>query len=84
MRVGAREGFAHHSVKLVLLANGDRYEDDSNTFYQSGKALHLFEILPCPNSDFFSTHIRICSLCAQRTARSILRRCLRELSDLIA
>ncbi len=26
MRVGAREGFAYHSVKLVLLANG-RSED---------------------------------------------------------
>jgi hypothetical protein len=33
MRVGAREGFAYHSVKLVLLANGDRYEVDSNTFF---------------------------------------------------
>jgi hypothetical protein len=26
MRVGAREGFADHSVKVVLLANGNRYE----------------------------------------------------------
>jgi hypothetical protein len=33
MRVGAREGFAYHSVKLVSLANGNRYEVDSNTFY---------------------------------------------------
>ncbi len=32
MRVGAREGFANHSVKLVLLANGNRYEIDSNMF----------------------------------------------------
>jgi hypothetical protein len=30
MRVGAREGFAYNSVKLVLLANGSRYEVDSN------------------------------------------------------
>ncbi len=30
MRVGAREGFAYHSVKLVLLANGNRYEVYSN------------------------------------------------------
>ncbi len=28
MRVGAREGFAYHSLKLVLLANGNRYEVD--------------------------------------------------------
>jgi hypothetical protein len=39
MRVGAREGFAYHSLKLVLLANGNRYEVDSNTFLLSGKAL---------------------------------------------
>ncbi len=32
MRVGARERFAYHSVKLVLLGNGNRYEVDSNTF----------------------------------------------------
>ncbi len=34
MRVGVREGFAHHSVKLVLLANGNRHEVDSNTFFK--------------------------------------------------
>jgi hypothetical protein len=33
MRVGAREGFAYNSVKLVLLANGNRYEVDYNTFF---------------------------------------------------
>jgi hypothetical protein len=33
MRVGVREGFAYHSVKLVLLANGNRYEFDSNRFF---------------------------------------------------
>jgi hypothetical protein len=32
-RVGAQEGFAFLSVKLVLLANGNRYEVDSNTFF---------------------------------------------------
>ncbi len=36
MRVGAREGFAYDSpVKLVLLANGNGYEVDSNTFFKS-------------------------------------------------
>jgi hypothetical protein len=39
MTVGARECFAYHSVKLVLLANGNRYDVDSNAFYSSGKAL---------------------------------------------
>ncbi len=34
MRVGAREGFAYHSVKLVFLAIGNRYEVDSNRFFQ--------------------------------------------------
>jgi hypothetical protein len=33
MRVGACKSFAYHSVKLVLLANGERYEVDSNTFF---------------------------------------------------
>jgi hypothetical protein len=32
IRVGAREGFACQSVKMVLLANGNRYEVESNTF----------------------------------------------------
>ncbi len=54
MRVGAREGFAHHSVKLVLVANGNRCEVDSNTFFFSnGKALYPFIVLLCPNSDLF-------------------------------
>ncbi len=33
MKVGAREGFAYHSVKLVLLANGNRYEVDYKTIF---------------------------------------------------
>jgi hypothetical protein len=57
VRVGAREGFAYRSVKLVLLANGNRYEIDSNTFFLSGKALFLFLKLPCPNSDLLDTHL---------------------------
>ncbi len=32
MRVGARKGFAHHSVELVLLVNVDRCEVESNAF----------------------------------------------------
>jgi hypothetical protein len=35
MRVGACEGFAYHSVKLVVLANGNSYEVDSNTFFSN-------------------------------------------------
>jgi hypothetical protein len=33
MRVGAREGFAYNSVKIVVLANGNRYEADTDTFF---------------------------------------------------
>jgi hypothetical protein len=55
MRVGARKGFAYHSVKVVLLANVNRDEVDSNTFF-SGKALYSFEILPCFNSGLFDAH----------------------------
>jgi hypothetical protein len=32
MRVGACKGFAYHSVKLALLANGNMIEVDSNVF----------------------------------------------------
>jgi hypothetical protein len=39
MRVGAREGFAYHSVKLVLLANGRGYEVDPNYYLPSATAL---------------------------------------------
>jgi hypothetical protein len=38
--VSACKGFRCNSVKLVLLANGNRYEVDSNTFFLSGKALY--------------------------------------------
>jgi hypothetical protein len=50
MRVGACEGFPDHSIKLVSLANSNRYEVDSNTFFLSGKALYPFKLSPCPNS----------------------------------
>jgi hypothetical protein len=43
MRVGARKGSAYHSVKLVLLANGNRYAVDFNTFFLSGKVLYSFK-----------------------------------------
>jgi hypothetical protein len=56
MRVGAREGFAYHSIKLVLLANGNKYEVDSNSFFLGGKALYSSEVLPCLNVD---THLHL-------------------------
>jgi hypothetical protein len=64
VRVGASEGFAYHSVKLVLLANGNRYEVDSNTFISSGKALYPVKILPCPNCDLVKTYIFVSVACA--------------------
>ncbi len=53
MRVGARKGFAYHSVDLVSLANGNKFEADSNALFLSGSAFYPFKILPCPNSDLF-------------------------------
>jgi hypothetical protein len=53
VRVGACEGFAYHSVRLVLLDNRDGYQVDSNTFFLSGSALDSFEVLPCPKADPF-------------------------------
>ncbi len=74
MRVGAREGFAYYSVKLVLLAKGNRYEVDSNTFFQSGKTLYPFWVLPCHNSDHFLKYLFVsvlCSLCLQQEKEKI-------------
>jgi hypothetical protein len=56
MRVGAREGFAYHSVKPVLLVNGDRVTGMrlipfSSIFFIVVKALYPFEVLLCPISD---------------------------------
>jgi hypothetical protein len=62
MRVSAREGFAYHSVKLVLLANCNRCEVDSNTFFLSGEALYPLKILLCPNSDLFDKLLYLQSL----------------------
>ncbi len=59
MRVGDREGFANHSVKLILLLNSNRYKVYSKTLFLSGKALHQFNILPFPNYEsmtFFYKH----------------------------
>jgi hypothetical protein len=33
MRIGTRKGFAYHSEKLVLLANDNWYEVDSDNFF---------------------------------------------------
>ncbi len=52
-RVGVPKGFPCNSVKLVLLANGNRYEVDSNMFFLSGKAHCPNKILPCMDSDLF-------------------------------
>jgi hypothetical protein len=51
MKVGARKGFAYHSVKLVSLANSNSYEADSKVFFFSGEALYRLKVLPCLNCD---------------------------------
>jgi hypothetical protein len=46
MKVGARESFACNSVEVGLLANGNTYEVDSNTFFcLSGEAISPFKAL---------------------------------------
>jgi hypothetical protein len=57
MRVGAREGFAYHSMKLVLLASGNRYKVEFNTFFLINKAVQPFNVSPCPSSSLILTHI---------------------------
>jgi hypothetical protein len=44
MTVGARKDLAYNSVKLVSLADWNRYELDSNT----GKAFYPFKVMACP------------------------------------
>ncbi len=63
LRVDAREGCPCDSVKLVLLANVNRYEVDFNTFLLSGEILYPCEISPCPNFNL-SLHISISIICA--------------------
>jgi hypothetical protein len=53
MRVGARKGFSYHSVKLVLMPNGNRYEVDSNTFFKVVKPSNPVKIVTCSKSDLF-------------------------------
>jgi hypothetical protein len=54
VRVGVRQSFPYSSVKLVLLANGNRHEVDSNTFFFfcSGKA-QFFLSIALPQLRFF-------------------------------
>ncbi len=62
MRVGARKGFAYHSVKLVLLANGNKDEVVCNTCFLRGKELYPL-LLPFPNSDLlFDKHSYLSSV----------------------
>jgi hypothetical protein len=53
MKVGDHEVFSYHLVQLVLLDNGNWYEDASNTSFVSDKALYPYEVSPCPNSGPF-------------------------------
>ncbi len=44
---------------MVLLANGNMFEVDYNTFFLSGEEFDViipFRIRPCPTLTFFDTH----------------------------
>ncbi len=56
MRVGVREGFPYRSVKLVLLANDNRYEPDSNTIFKVVNPSIHSKYCPVPTPTFFDTH----------------------------
>jgi hypothetical protein len=73
MRVVACEGFTHHSVKVVVLAKGDRYEVDSNTF--SRVVIPFMHLNSClvPSLTFL-TCIHICSLWAEFFLKHIYQR----------
>jgi hypothetical protein len=61
---GARQGFAHHSGKLSILAGSERHEVDSNTFLFSsaGRALHAMKDRPVSTSPFYDTHSHLWSV----------------------
>jgi hypothetical protein len=50
-RVSVCKGFAYHSVKVVFLAKGNRYEVDPLRFCTW--YIYPFKVLPCPNSHTF-------------------------------
>jgi hypothetical protein len=55
MRVGAREGFAYHSVKVALLiANGNTYEVDSNKTFIFSQTLLGVYLLATDQAEAFS------------------------------
>ncbi len=60
MRVGALNGFAYLLVKLVLLANSNGYEVDSNTFFFFSvvkPSIHLqYCLVQTLTFVFFDTH----------------------------
>ncbi len=56
MRVGAHEGFAFFSVKLVSLANRNRYEVESNTVNQVVEPFIHLIYCPVPTLTFLDTH----------------------------
>jgi hypothetical protein len=54
MRFGACEGFAYRSVKLVILANSNRYEVDSNMLFSEwGSPLNILNIALQTKTFFF-------------------------------
>jgi hypothetical protein len=55
MNVGARECFSYNSVKLVLLANCNRYEVNSNTFIQMVKPFIHLNHCTAPTPTTFDT-----------------------------
>jgi hypothetical protein len=59
MRVGAREGFPYHSVRLV---NENRYEVDYNNFTSVLKPFVDLQYRPIPILTFFTPHLYLYSL----------------------
>ncbi len=72
MRVGARKGLAYHSVKLVLLANGNRCDVDYNTLFLKWQSLLFIWSIALSQLRPFLTHIRICSLWRSVPSRSLI------------
>jgi hypothetical protein len=89
MRVGACKGFAYYSVKLILLANGNRYEVDSSTSFLTGKASFHLEYCFVPTLAYSDTNsylqyvVQSCKQNEKKTA--ILNRnfwCTKQLTEL--
>ncbi len=72
MTVGACKGFSCQSTQLVLLANGNMYDVDSNTFFRVVKPPIHLKYCSVPTMAVFDTFVFVvCVKTHSKTLRSL-------------